>query len=259
VLDGRFEHLPYLAATDGGDVARYDAAPGLFGLLFVQAGPFLSDAANREAIAKAIDRPRMISDFDITGWKEMLTLAPETLSNRASVARPDWTSRRIDERKAEARAVIQGWQAANGKVRPLRIAMPRGPGARMAFARIKSDLAVIGLSVERVSYAQDADMRLIDQVADMSSPAWYLEQLSCRVTILCSAEADALVIEAQKAVDRAERTRLLGEAEIRLQQLRNFVPLANPLRWTLARDGLLGHVPNARAFHPLQNLGDNPR
>jgi ABC-type oligopeptide transport system substrate-binding subunit len=259
VLDGRFEHLPYLAATDGGDVARYDAAPGLFGLLFVQAGPFLSDAANREAIAKAIDRPRMISDFDITGWKEMLTLAPETLSNRANVARPDWTSRRIDERKAEARAVIQGWQAAKGKVRPLRIAMPRGPGARMAFARIKSDLAAIGLSVERVSYAQDADMRLIDQVADMSSPAWYLEQLSCRVTILCSAEADALVIEAQQAVDRAERTRLLGEAEIQLQQLRNFVPLANPLRWTLARDGLLGLAPNARAYHPLQNLGDDPR
>ena len=68
-----------------------------------QPGRSLSDAANREAIAKAIDRPRMIADFNIYRWKEMLTIAPETLSNRADVARPDWASRRIDERKAEAR------------------------------------------------------------------------------------------------------------------------------------------------------------
>lgn len=137
--------------------------------------------------------------------------------------------------------------------------MPRGAGSRIAFARIRSDLAAIGLSAERVTYAQEADLRLIDQVADMSSPAWYLEQLSCRVTILCSPGADALVFAAQQAVDRSERMRLLGEAEIELQQLRNFIPLANPLRWTLARDGLLGFAPNARAIHPLQYLGVDPR
>jgi ABC-type transport system substrate-binding protein len=259
LLGGRFEHLPYLAATDGNEAAQYDAVSGLFGLMFIEAGPFLSDNANREAIAKAIDRPRFIADFDVTAWKEMLTIAPETLTNRTEIARPAWASRQIEVRKAEARSVIQNWQAANGKVRPLRIAMPRGAGSRMMFARIKSDMAAIGLSVERVTYGQPADLRLVDQVADMSSPAWYLEQLSCQFTAICSAEADALVVQAQQSADRAERMRLLGEAEVKLQELRNFVPLASPLRWTLARNGLLGYSTNTRGVHPLQYLGRDPK
>jgi ABC-type oligopeptide transport system substrate-binding subunit len=259
ILEGRFEHLPYLAATDAKDAAQFDPAPGLFGLLFVEAGPFLSDTANREALAKAIDRPRMISDFNVTAWKEMLTLAPETLGNRVNLPRPAWTSLRIDQRKAEARETIGRWQSANGKVRPLRIALPRGPGSRMLFARLKSDLAAIGLSAERVILGQPADLRLIDQVADMSSPAWYLEQLSCRVTALCSSTADELLSQAQQASDRAERMRLLGEAEMELQQLRNFIPLANPVRWTLPRDGLLGFANSPRGLHPLQYLGRDPK
>jgi ABC-type transport system substrate-binding protein len=129
----------------------------------------------------------------------------------------------------------------------------------MLFARLKSDLASIGLSAERVTLDKAADLRMIDQVADMSSPAWYLEQLSCQVTTVCSAEADGLLEAAQRSTDRADRALLLGEAETKLQELRNFIPLANPVRWTLPRDGLLGFAPNARGLHPLQYLGRDPR
>jgi ABC-type oligopeptide transport system substrate-binding subunit len=259
VLNGRFEHLPYLAATDDREAAVYDAPPGLFGLLFVESGPFLSDAANREAMAMAIDRPRMISDFNVNSWKEMVSLAPDALPNRASVERPEWATLRIDQRKAQARNVIQSWQSANGAVRPLRIAMPKGPGSRILFARLKSDFAAIGLTAERVSYGQQEDLRLIDQTADMTSPAWYLEQLSCRVTTICSSDVDALVAQAQRLDDRTERMQKLAEAELKLQQLRNFIPLANPVRWSLPRDGLLGFAANARGWHPLQYLGRDPK
>ncbi len=259
VLDGRFEHLPYLAATEDRQAALYDAPPGLFGLLFVESGPFLSNPANREAMAMAIDRPRMISDFNVNIWKEMLTLAPDALPNRAPVERPSWATLRVDQRKVAARGVIQTWQSANGSVRPLRIAMPKGPGSRMLFARLKSDFAAIGLTVERVSYGQQEDLRLVDQIADMTSPAWYLEQLSCRVTTICSADVDALVVDAQRQTDRAVRSQKLAEAEAKLQQLRNFIPLANPVRWSLPRDGLLGFAANARGWHPLQYLGRDPK
>jgi ABC-type transport system substrate-binding protein len=258
VLNGRYQDLPYLIATDDRETAIYEPTLGLFGLLIVQNGPFLSDAANREAITKAIDRPRMIADFDVSTWREMLTISPEVLRNRAAIQRPDWTLRRIDVRKAEARSVIVSWKSANGDVRPLRIAMPRGPGSRIMFARLKSDLAAIGLSAERVTMDKEADVRIVDQIADISSPAWYLEQLSCRATVLCSQEADALVAEALASTDRAERVRLLGEAEVKLQELRNFVPLAYPLRWSLPRDGLLGFAPSPRGWHPLQYLGRDP-
>ena len=126
------------------------------------------------------------------------------------------------------------------------------------FARIRADLAAIGLEVERVSPGREADLRLIDEVADQSTPAWYLAQLSCKVTPICSADADALVTEARMATNTATRAQLLGLAEADLQTKRNFIPLAYPLRWSAVRSGLLGYAPNGRGWHLLQYLGRDP-
>lgn len=259
VLNGRFEHLPLLTATKGNEAAtRFDPVPGLFGLLVTGNGPFLADASNREAIAMAIDRPRALSSFGITDWRETLTLAPETLSNRANLPRPEWASKNMAERKSAAQAAVRQWKTANGEVRRLRIAMPRGTGSRILFARIRADLAAIGLDVERVTPLQQADLVLIDRVADISSPGWYLGQLSCTATPICSARADSLLEEARRAATREQRIALWAEAESELQATRNFIPIANPVRWSLVRNGLLGFAQNPRGWHPLQYLGREP-
>lgn len=259
VLNGRFEHLPLLTATDGNEAAtRFDPVPGLFGLLVTGEGPFLADAANREAIAQAIDRPRMLTSFGITDWRETLTLTPEALANRDRIPRPAWANLNMQQRKAAARDRIGGWEAGNGQVRPLRIAMPRGAGSRILFARLRSDLAAIGLDAERVVIGQPADLVLIDRVADISTPGWYLDQLTCQMTPVCSESADALLAAARSSVSREERVQLWGEAERELMAARNFVPIANPVRWSLVRDGLLGFAQNPRALHPLQYLGREP-
>ena len=259
VLNGRFEHLPLLTATQGNEEGtRFDAVPGLFGLLVTGDGPFLSNRANREAIAMAIDRPRLLTSFGITDWRETLTLSPEALNNREQLPRPEWASQNVQERKTSARATITAWEGPYGPVRTLRIAMPRGTGSRILFARIRSDLAAIGLDAERVTYAQSADLLLIDRVADISSPGWYLDQMSCRATPICNERADQLLDEARGAPTREERIRLWGEAERELIATRNFIPIANPVRWSLVRNGLLGFVQNPRGWHPLQYLGRDP-
>jgi peptide/nickel transport system substrate-binding protein/oligopeptide transport system substrate-binding protein len=259
VLNGRFEHLPLLTATEGNEAGtRFDAVPGLFGLLVTGDGPFLSNVANREAIAMAIDRPRLLTSFGITDWRETLTLSPEALTNREQLPRPEWASQNVQERKSSARSTIAAWEGPNGPVRTLRIAMPRGTGSRILFARIRSDLAAIGLDAERVTYTQPADLVLIDRVADISSPGWYLDQMSCRATPICSEKADQLLDEARTASTREERIRLWGEAERELIATRNFIPIANPVRWSLVRDGLLGFAQNPRGWHPLQYLGRDP-
>ena len=259
VLNGRFEHLPLLTATEGNEAGtRFDAVPGLFGLLVKGDGPFLSNASNREAIAMAIDRPRLLTSFGITDWRETLTLSPEALTNREQLPRPEWAGQNVQQRKSSARSTIAAWKAANGPVRTLRIAMPRGTGSRILFARIRSDLAAIGLDTERVTYAQPADLVLIDRVADISSPGWYLDQMSCRATPICSEQADQLLDQARNALTREERIRLWGEAERALMSNRNFIPIANPVRWSLVRNGLLGFAQNPRGWHPLHYLGRDP-
>jgi ABC-type transport system substrate-binding protein len=259
VLNGRFEHVPFLTANDNlGALPQVDPVPGLFGLLIVDAGPFLSVSGNREAIASAIDRPRMLSSFAIGAWREAVTLSPETLRNRGDVTRPAWTSQNMQVRRAAARATIASWESSNGQVRPLRIAMPRGPGARILFAYLRADLAAIGLDIERVGPTQQADILFVDRVADLSSPIWYLDQMSCKATRLCSNQIDRMVAEARFSEDPAIRRELLAKAELQMQTLRNFIPIANPLRWSLAREGLLGFAPIPRSVHPLQYLGREP-
>ncbi len=253
---GRFEDFPLLeAAKINGNDIHFDPVPGLFGLLFVEVGPFLSDTANREAIAMAIDRPKLLTSFDIVAWQEALTLVPEGLPSRSEVARPSWASQRIFDRKTAARETIARWKNGNGRVRPLRIALPRGYGSRIFFAMLKADMAAIGLEVERVTLDKPHDLRLIDRTADQSSPAWYMDQLSCTVTQLCSMDADRLVSQARMATDAPTRAQLLAQAEAELQARRNFIPIANPLRWSVARPGLLGHQANGRGWHLLQYLG----
>ena len=256
---GRFEDFPLVEAAkiDGNEI-QFDPVPGLLGFLFVEAGPFLSDPANREAIAMAIDRPKLLTSFDIVAWQETLTLVPENLPSRSPNPRPEWASLRIEDRKAMAREIISRWVNGNGDVRTLRIALPRGMGSRIFFANIKADMAEIGLNVERVTPDRPHDMIMIDRVGDQSTPSWYLDHMSCTVSRICNIEADRLVAEARMATDIAARAALLAQAETELQRTRNFIPIANPLRWSVARSGLRGHAANGRGWHLLQNLGRDP-
>ncbi len=260
VMGGRFQHYPYIeAASIPAEQIQFDPTPGLFGLRIESSGPFLSSAQNREAIAMAIDRPKMLASFDLVAWQEMLTLVPETMRNRLPVARPEWAKLQVVERQQRAKAIIAGWTASKGAVRPLQIAMPEGPGARMLFARLRADMKAIGLDAQRVVSGKEADLRLIDKVADLSSPLWYLAQLSCQQTDVCDQAADELVAQAAASGDPAERARLFGAAETKLQEKRNFIPLASPMRWSLAREGLLGYAPNPRGWHLLHYLGHDTK
>ena len=259
VEGGRFESFPLLeAAKVRADEISFDAVPGLFGLQVVGSGAFLADRDNRAAIAMAIDRPKLLTAFDIVAWRETVTLVPESLPNRADIARPDWASPSMDDRKSVAAATVATWKAANGTVPTLRVALPRGYGSRIFFARLRADLAPIGIDVERVTPDRPHDLRLIDVTAEQSSPAWYLDQLSCKLAAICSERADGIVAEARLASDIAERARLLGEAETELQSTVAFIPIANPLRWSVVRPGLLGHFANGRGWHLLQYLGRDP-
>jgi ABC-type transport system substrate-binding protein len=259
VAGGRFESFPLLdAANIRADQIQFDAVPGLFGLHVVNGGPFLSDTANRAAIAMAIDRPKLLTAFDIVAWQETVTLVPESLPNRADIKRPAWSTPSMEERRAMARATVANWKNANGALRPLRVALPRGYGSRIFFARLRADLAAVGIDIERVTIDRPHDLLLVDRTAQQSSPVWYLDQLSCKFATICSMRADEIAAKARRTTDSATRAQLLGEAEAELQATVAFIPIANPLRWSVVRPGLLGHFANGRGWHLLQYLGRDP-
>lgn len=261
VIGGRFSTLPYFAASN---IARsrlvVDPAPGLFGLSFVRAEGFLATDANRDALTRAIRRERLVEAFGLEEWQPQLTLRPEVhvRGNGPVPLRPAWVDYDDASRQAQAKRVVDAWRAAGREIEPIRIAVPDSPGGRILFAYVTADFAAIGVPSRRVAMASAADLRLIDEVAPNDDALWALRRLSCRRDTLCNREAQDLIELAMRNIDVGQRAGQITEAEVVLARYVPFIPLATPLRWSVAAQRLTGLRPNLRAQHPLNHVIADP-
>lgn len=261
VMGGKMQDFPLFAAS-GIEARRLvvDPAEGLFGLAFTHDDGILNDRAVREAISMAIIRTPMVQAFGEPSWsptnairmpleKQDATFAPYT---------PEYGQWPIEERVSRARSVIAAKTANMAQKPRLRIALPQGPGSDLLFGYLKGYIRAIGLDAVQVKMTEQADMRLIDEVAPSRDPIWYLRRLSCRHGNVCNSEVDALTNEASRANTVAERAQLVREAEVMLTETAAYVPIAQPLRWSITHARSDGLRPNARARHPLNRMFTNP-
>ncbi len=246
VTGGTFADRPLLAMTNIAPAnLRVDPAAGLFGLAIVSREDFLADAAHRNALSAAIDRPAVAGSV-LEGWPTAEAFLPEQLDSAMPPVVPDWASQPLAARRAAGAALVREW---NKPVR-LRVALPAGPGATLIFGQLAASLATIGVGLDRVGFDARADLRLIDAIAPYDSARWYLAN-ACAP---CSAEAENALIAARDAPDTAERERLIAVADAALARDVSFIPLARPLRWSLVALRLGRWAPNARAWHVLNRL-----
>lgn len=253
VLGGRLEHL---LLVDGSGLSRgtlrLDPVSGLFGLQVMSDSGLLAEADLREAIAMAINGPAMAELFNVTGWTEGPRLLPANLTG--GVTRQRWPDTERSALLAVAAGRVANWTAARGAPAPLRIALPDGAGGRMMLVALKRDLRAIGLDAVAVKLGQPADLRLVDEIAPVDSPLWYFGQLSCARQRLCSDSADAMVEAARQAPAGEDRSGAIRNAEQALLDAGYFIPLGQPVRWSLVRGNVRGFEINARARHPLPDL-----
>ena len=160
----------------------------------------------------------------------------------------------MQDRIAFARTHVRQWKASEGTIAPLVIALPDAAGARILFKRIKSDLRRVGLDARMVGTNQNADVHLVDKIAPYDSAQWFLKQLTCPVTPVCLNDADAQITVADAATNLEIKARLYAEIENMLVDHYNFIPIAVPIRWSLARPGQRGFAVNSRGWHPLNTL-----
>ena len=257
VIGGRFSTLPYFVASNiGRSRLVVDPAPGLFGLVFTRAEGFLATDANREALSRAIRRQRLVDAFGLTEWQPQTALRPTVYrrDNGPEPMLPAWAAYDDASRVAQAKRAVDAWRGAGREIAPLRVAVPDTPGGRILFAYIAADFARIGLESRRVGMGAASDLRLIDEVAPNDDPLWALRRLSCQRDTLCNREAQDLIDATTTNIDAGQRARQVGEAEAVLARYVPFIPLASPLRWSVASQRLTGMRPNARAAHPLNHL-----
>ncbi|MET0250410.1 MAG: ABC transporter substrate-binding protein [Sphingobium sp.] len=255
VLGGRFSDLPLLipAGIDK-DMVRIDPVQGLFGLAFTGRNRLVDSDAVREAIAMSIDRDQIAATLPLGRWQTTDRLVPVQLDLPEPPLAPRWAGLPLLERQALGRSAVSTWRSENGDPPALRIALPAGPGSRLLFAHVARDLAAIGLAARQVAPGERAELSLIDEVAAYDSALWYMGRIGCARKIHCSAQADAQLKSMRYARTVAEVSAIMREALALMQAHNGYIPLGQPLRWSLAAPRLNGFAPSPRARHPLNHL-----
>lgn len=255
VLGGSFVDWP-LVGTAGiaQPNVRLDPASGLFGLTVAARSGFLGDAANRAAIAMAIDRPTLTHQIH-PDWAPAETLLPAQLDSAAPPTQPGWASLNLAQRRQNARATVAAWKRGHPGDITLRVALPPGPGATLVWSRIAEALYAIGITPVRAGIAEPADLRLVDAVSPYDSARWFVAT-ACQP---CSPQVQALVEAGRDAPDLDARAQRIAEADAALTADSAYIPIAQPFRWSIVALRLQAWQGNARAWHPLNHLRNETR
>ncbi len=256
LLGGRFQDLPLARVANVRDKdMRIDPAVGLFGLKIEPRSSLLRDPRIRRALSMSVDRGALLSAFRITDWTPAAALLPAKTVEIPRPSQPDWIPLSQEARSAEALAQVAKWRTAHpAQSTSLRIALPDGPGATLLFRQLATMWQPLGISLERVPSQEAADLRLIDEVAPSPSASWYLRHFECRQSKVCDPVADAAIARARATTNPQERAEQIAEAQARLEALTPFIPLGQPLRWSLVSPRVTGFQTNNRAVHPLNHL-----
>lgn len=254
VLGGTYLDWPVLrTAQPQKRTVRLDPAEGLFGLSVTRTDGFLADPLNRQVLGMAIDRDAILAAFDAPGWTAVLPVLPKRYRSSADPAFPPWAIYDLAGRITEARRRVQAWQSAHAGPVRIRVYLPAGPGSRLIFARLAADWRGVGIEAVR-SPSQEADVKLVDLVAPGGSALWYLTALACPSADACSDKAMAALDGARDAQSLVQRGVELATADQALAESGLYIPIARPLRWSLAANRLSLFKENERAWHPLTAL-----
>lgn len=255
VLGGTVADWPLVAVADLPPASvRTDPAIGLFGLAVIERSGFLTDAANRQALSMAIDRDALTAAIK-PDWKGVDTLLPAQLDSAAAPVRPEWAGMTLAERRASARARVAAYQRAHPGPVTLRLALPSGPGGTLLWAHLAASMRSIGAQPVRVGIADPADLRLIDAVAPHDSGRWFV----ATACVTCSETAARLIQAGRDAIDLPARAQRIAEAEAALGADAAYIPIAQPLRWSIVALRLPAWQGNSRAWHPLNHLRSETR
>ena len=245
VLGGRIGDLPLAQAAASAAVA-VDPADGLFGLRVRRRDGLIADAAQRHALAMALDRPALVAAFGVAGWEPADGLLPGP--GRIGF---DWAGLSAEDRVALARARVARWRADHpGEEAEVSVAAPGGPGGRLLLAWLARQWTAIGVRLTEATAAR-AQLDWVDAVAPSSDPAATMDLVRCGRPTPCGPDArDALTrLAAQPTLAAWRRTE--REAEAALVADLPVLPIARPLRWSVVRAGVPGIAANPRAIHPL--------
>ena len=251
VVGGTFADLPFARAARVRRALQFDPASGLFGLIPARAGGLLAKPEVRRLLSEAIDRDALVAALAVPGLAPRATVLEPGLAEIPDPAPIPWVATPLAERRP---ALVAAAKRLLGDEPVIRVLLPEGPGARLLLARLRQDWGALGLTVEPAASAAVADLKLVDEVAPSTSPAWFLRRFACGSAAICDGKVDELLEGAEVNPIVAQRSALLLDASRRIDELQLFIPLAAPIRWSLVSGRVSGFAGNRFAIHTLTGL-----
>ncbi|GAA4021814.1 hypothetical protein GCM10022280_23000 [Sphingomonas swuensis] len=246
---------------------RIDPVAGLFGLVPARKDGPLADPAVRALLDETIDRAALVAALGVPDLQPRTSLLQLGLDGVTAPAEPAWTGVPLANRREDiiARARMLFPRASGAQEPPtlepapeLRVALPPGRGGEIILRRLQADWGPLNLSVVAAKPGQRADLRWVDEVAPSTSPAWFLRSFRCDFVPVCDPDADRLLDAARLTGFAPQRVAFFAEAERRMREAVLFMPVAAPVRWSLAARGISGFQENRFARHPLTGLRERP-
>lgn len=231
------------AAQPPAGALRFDPVAGMLGLAFARAEGIWAEPAARDALSMAVDRAAIVEALAVPDLLGRESLVPPGIEELPEPTVPDWVAHPQPMRREAATRTIA--ELAGGAPATLTVAMPRGPGYRLLFAYLRRDWRAIGVDARSVAIGEEADLRLVDEVAPVGLSTWYLRHFTCEAGPICSEDADTALAAARAAPGAAERQAQLGAADRLISEAKPFIPIAAPVRWSLVSQRLRGFQPNA--------------
>jgi peptide/nickel transport system substrate-binding protein len=257
VLGGTYADLPLVPRRERSmrNALHFDPVAGLFGLVPARSGGPLADKELRSLLSRGLNRDALVGAFDVPNLVGRTTVLQAGLEGGANPVPPAWTAVPFEDRYPQA---VQEARRAIGDERiRLAVDLPEGRGSEILFARLAADWQPLGIDLVRAGKGVPADLKLVDQVAPSTSPAWFVRSFRCGVAPICSEGADNLMNAGRDTKNAVERAALLAEAGRIIDEEILFIPIAAPVRWSLVGD-LPGFAENIFARHPLSGLRDKP-
>jgi oligopeptide transport system substrate-binding protein len=255
LLGGTFSDLAVaLQANPPRGALRFDPVAGLFALVPGRQGGPLADRALRSLVARAIDRDALVAALKVDGLAPRYTLLQPGLDGVATLPASPWATVPLARRAAQL--VAEANRQFGRRPRPvLTISLPAGPGSTLLFHRLAEDLSRMGLTLRPADAGEPVDLRLIDEVAPSTSPAWFVRRLRCDRVPICDAQVEDLSDSARATQSADQRAQFLLAAAERIDSEFLLIPLTAPIRWSLVGNDAPGFTENRFARHTFIYLG----
>jgi peptide/nickel transport system substrate-binding protein len=235
---------------------RVDPVAGLFGLVPARRDGLAADSQVRALLDRSINREALVGALGVPALQPRLSLLQPGLDGIAQAHQPDWSALPIEARREDLQERLAALPEQEEGAEPplLRVAVPAGPGGEIILARLKADWEPLGFRVEAAGEGTRPDFRFVDEVAPSSSPAWFLRRFRCDYVPVCSEEADQLLDAARLTGFPPQRARFFADAERIMREEVLFMPVAAPVRWSLAGRDVQGFAENRFGRHTLTDL-----